>query len=179
MPAKTVKKQSKLGAFFSKLNPNSPAKKLLAFVLVFAVLGGGYYAYRSFAATGDVTVSAEAFTGGARVFVESNGKRVFLEKKLTSPIVYTKTFAGGWYICVNARDSAGVTDTMTVKFTGQYGRTVTQRVKSGWGEAITNVYGGVAIAEPLHAPDDITITISGNDTIRVRQVQFSKDKNCP
>ncbi len=63
MPAKTVKKQSKLGAFFSRLNPNSPKKKLLLFVLVFAVLGGGYYAYSSFAASITVRYNATVFSG--------------------------------------------------------------------------------------------------------------------
>ncbi len=63
MPVKKVRKQSKLGSLFSKLNPNSPKKKLMLFVLVFAVLGGGYYAYSSFAATGThiVTVAYQPY----------------------------------------------------------------------------------------------------------------------
>jgi hypothetical protein len=48
--AKNMKK-SPLAAFFAKLNPNSPKKKLLAFAIVFAIAGGGYYVYTSFAAT--------------------------------------------------------------------------------------------------------------------------------
>jgi hypothetical protein len=48
---KTVKKSGKLSNFLSKLNPNTPKKKLLTFVIVFALAGGGYYAYKSFAAT--------------------------------------------------------------------------------------------------------------------------------
>jgi hypothetical protein len=47
MPAR--KKQSKLRTILSKLNPNSPKKKFILFIAVFAVLGGGYFAYKSFA----------------------------------------------------------------------------------------------------------------------------------
>lgn len=49
---KKSKKNSKLSGFLSKLNPNSPKKKLLLFVLVFGVIAGGFYAYRSYAWVG-------------------------------------------------------------------------------------------------------------------------------
>lgn len=50
MPTKKSKaKSGKLGSFFSKLNPNSPKKKLLLFVVVFGLIAGGFYTYRSFA----------------------------------------------------------------------------------------------------------------------------------
>lgn len=48
---KSAKKPSKFGNFLSKLSPNTPKKKFLTFALVFAIAGGGYYAYSSFAAT--------------------------------------------------------------------------------------------------------------------------------
>ena len=50
MPSKP-KKQSKLSSLWSKVKPNTPAKKLLAFVLVFGVIAGGYFAYQSFASS--------------------------------------------------------------------------------------------------------------------------------
>lgn len=50
--AKTVKKQSKLSAVLTKLKPNTGKKKLLLFVVIFALIGGGYMTYKSFAATG-------------------------------------------------------------------------------------------------------------------------------
>lgn len=51
MPAKTksAPKSGKLGNFFRKLTPNSPKKKLLLFVVVFGLIAGGFYAYRTFA----------------------------------------------------------------------------------------------------------------------------------
>lgn len=54
MPAKksTTKSSGKFGNILRKLNPNSPKKKLLLFVLIFGVIAGGFYAYRSFASTG-------------------------------------------------------------------------------------------------------------------------------
>ncbi len=73
---KSTKQQNKLGSFFRKLNPNTPAKKLLAFVLIFAMLGGGYYAYRSFAATTTVkTYHASDFgsSSGITRSTERNG----------------------------------------------------------------------------------------------------------
>jgi hypothetical protein len=51
MPAKT--KTSKKSAFLSKINPNTPIKKFFLFVIIFALLGGGYFAYKSFAATNE------------------------------------------------------------------------------------------------------------------------------
>jgi len=46
----TSKKQpSKLNSFAVKLNPDTPRKKLMSFVLVFALIGGSVYAYQTFA----------------------------------------------------------------------------------------------------------------------------------
>ncbi len=47
MPVK--KKQSKLKRFGRALVPNTKLKQLLAFILVFGAVGGGYFLYRSFA----------------------------------------------------------------------------------------------------------------------------------
>lgn len=49
MPQK--KNQSKLQKLGNWLKPTSPKKGMLLFAIVFAVLGGGYMAYKSFAAT--------------------------------------------------------------------------------------------------------------------------------
>ncbi len=49
MPA--TKKQSKANKVLNWLNPTSPAKSMLLFALAFAIVGGGYMAYRSFAAS--------------------------------------------------------------------------------------------------------------------------------
>ncbi len=50
MPAKK-KKQTKSSKLFSALNPTTPLKKFLMFIVVFALVGGGYYLYKSHAAT--------------------------------------------------------------------------------------------------------------------------------
>ncbi|MDQ3158676.1 MAG: hypothetical protein M3P98_00875 [bacterium] len=46
-----LKKQSKTKKILSKLDPNTGKKRLVAFIIVFALIGGGFYAYRSFAST--------------------------------------------------------------------------------------------------------------------------------
>ncbi len=52
-PKVTVKKQnSALKQLFQHLNPNTGKGKFLLFLITFAVIGGSYMAYRSFAATG-------------------------------------------------------------------------------------------------------------------------------
>jgi hypothetical protein len=48
-PKKT--KQSKFSSVIYRLKPGTPKKKLLLFVIIFALLAGGYYAYSTFAAT--------------------------------------------------------------------------------------------------------------------------------
>ncbi len=80
MAKKSTKRQGKMRRFFNKLNPNSPAKKLVAFVLVFAVLGGGYYAYRSFASTeqGVVNGNIVALRGQFHLASSSSQHGVFL-----------------------------------------------------------------------------------------------------
>ena len=45
------KKTKKPSGLFRRLNPNTPAKRALIFILVFGVIGGGYLAYKSFAST--------------------------------------------------------------------------------------------------------------------------------
>lgn len=50
MPSKK-KKSTKSKKLINWLRPSSPAKGMLLFALVFAVLGGGYMTYRSFAFT--------------------------------------------------------------------------------------------------------------------------------
>lgn len=57
---KTAPLKARKTSFWQKIKPTTPGKKLLAFVLVFAILGGGYFAYRSFAAIDHIdTVLAE------------------------------------------------------------------------------------------------------------------------
>ncbi len=43
------KSQSKVRRIFRALNPGTPLKKLLLFVIIFSVLGGGYLLWHSFA----------------------------------------------------------------------------------------------------------------------------------
>ncbi|HSX52767.1 MAG TPA: hypothetical protein VLF90_00120 [Patescibacteria group bacterium] len=50
MPAKK-KKQSRATKVLNWLNPTSPAKSMLVFAIVFAIVGGGIAAYKSFAFT--------------------------------------------------------------------------------------------------------------------------------
>lgn len=70
---KSNTKKSKLGSFFSKLNPNSPKKKLLLFVVVFGLIAGGFYAYRSFAATGGGTYRVRDFYTKDGAYTNYNG----------------------------------------------------------------------------------------------------------
>ncbi len=83
MKTKTSKQNSKLNEFFGRLAPNTPVKKLVAFILVFAVLAGGYYAYRSFAAVSTVkTYYADDFMPETRSTRAANPSR----SNLTSTI---------------------------------------------------------------------------------------------
>lgn len=44
-------KNSKFTKLLVQLNPFSPKRRFLTFIIVFAIIGGGYFVYRSFAAT--------------------------------------------------------------------------------------------------------------------------------
>jgi len=53
-PMPTNKKQSKAKKLLNWLKPTSPAKGALLFAIVFAVIGGSYTAYKSFAASNSI-----------------------------------------------------------------------------------------------------------------------------
>lgn len=74
---KTVgkKQRSKLSQLLLRINPNTPAKKLLTFMLVFGVLGGGYFAYSSFAATSNLFTSYFVKVEGCRNSIDKNKVR--------------------------------------------------------------------------------------------------------
>lgn len=57
-----TKKQSKARKVLNWLNPTSPAKGALLFVIAFAVIGGGYMAFKSFAATAAYTYTDTSST---------------------------------------------------------------------------------------------------------------------
>lgn len=56
------KKQSRFSRIKAALKPNTPRKKFLSFILVFALIGGGYMAYRSFAYIPNLSGSDGEFT---------------------------------------------------------------------------------------------------------------------
>lgn len=69
------KKQSKVNRVANVLKPTSPFKGMLLFAVVFAVIGGSYYAYKSFAAESaynfDVIVPYLYTNNGAKVVHDS------------------------------------------------------------------------------------------------------------
>ena len=75
-PVKKAPNKSK-SSFWSKLVPRTPKSQLLVFLLAFAVIGGGYMAYRSFAATGSGVYLAHQMTGenGAWTTKETRGAK--------------------------------------------------------------------------------------------------------
>jgi hypothetical protein len=75
MPFRT--KTSKKSAFLAKINPNTPIKKFFVFVIVFALLGGGYFAYKSFAAVNGSIAFAQQLQpyGTARLVQERGGSK--------------------------------------------------------------------------------------------------------
>ncbi|MDQ3159375.1 MAG: hypothetical protein M3P98_04565 [bacterium] len=76
MPKKNIKSKSNKKSIWSKLKPNTGIKKLVYVVVIFAVIGGGVYAYRSFAASG-TRYSAGTFAGGTPVYgTNAKGKYV-------------------------------------------------------------------------------------------------------
>ncbi len=175
----TKKKQRKLGSFFNKLNPNSPAKKLLAFVLVFAVLGGGYYAYRSFANTNMVIVNASQMTGGTPIYTTVNNKQVMVERRLTSGVSFSINLSSNskYKVCVNARDIHGETDVARYSHgTSGTGALTNFKLKSGWVAPWGNSqFSGGSLGVGLSGKDGAT-----NKTIAIRQVAYIKNGGaCP
>jgi len=72
-------KNNKLKSFLAKLNPETTKAKLVAFVVVFGMLGGGYYVYDTLAFTGKhvVTLVARNYTqqsGVRRMTINPEGK---------------------------------------------------------------------------------------------------------
>lgn len=96
---KTTKKQSKLAAVLTKLKPNTGKKKLLLFVVIFALVGGGYMAYRSFAATGAGVYTADQLEASANTFrldgSNSNGEKRGMPVVVMKPGSNVK-LAGNW-----------------------------------------------------------------------------------
>ena len=71
---KTKKKQSPLSAFSTL----SSGKKLLIFAVIFALIGGAYFAYRSFAATNGTAAFAEQMKlieGRGKIVTERKGMK--------------------------------------------------------------------------------------------------------
>src|SRR5690606_24153414 len=141
----SVKNSGKLRNLLSKLNPNSPKKKLLLFIIVFGLLGGGYYAYRSFADTNMIIVNASQMSGGTPIYATVNNKRVMVERLLTSKVETKIAPLSGqgsrqtWRLCINARDIEGKTD--YIEGTNSWGSTEVMqagapippfKIKNGW-----------------------------------------------
>jgi hypothetical protein len=77
----TKAKKSKSSNFFAKLHFHDPKSRLIIFLIVFAVVGGGIMAYRSFAASQSGTKLyasvnlAPARAGDASMIKESSGSK--------------------------------------------------------------------------------------------------------
>lgn len=67
------KKQSKLQKVLNVLNPTTPKKGLLLFAVVFAVIGGGFMAYKSFAASAIKPPSSLTHNVGVAPIVATDG----------------------------------------------------------------------------------------------------------
>lgn len=121
MPAKN-NKQSKLGSFFSKLSPNSPKKKLLLFVVMFGLIAGGYYAYRSFAATywvennkNAVTISTMHITSNSKGYPTTNGNRqVWDMRGAETNFVTPRDFAYNRRACIHGMPYMHSTISVTI-----------------------------------------------------------------
>lgn len=76
-------KQTKKSSIFSKINWGSKKVQLLLVVLIFGVIGGGYYVYKSSAATAIESRMASTLGGGSNVTdVYSDNKRGQVVKRL-------------------------------------------------------------------------------------------------
>lgn len=85
--AKT-KKKSRLG-LLSKINFRSRKTQFIATILVFALIGGGVYTYRSFAAVGDRTYlfSGECLTRGQSIYSSTQSPRSVLAMQTDGNLV--------------------------------------------------------------------------------------------
>ncbi len=72
---RSSKNQSKLKRTLSWFKPNSPAKKMLLFALVFGIAGGGYYAYNSRAASYSQYADKIHATVTASVFADTHSSK--------------------------------------------------------------------------------------------------------
>jgi hypothetical protein len=132
------KKQSPIAAFFAKLNPNSPKKKLLAFAVVFAIAGGGYYAYTSFAAT--------YYAQGPRLIAQNA--------------------AGSVYACRDARMTGfGQVDTYTIRVNTPRSSSVWVSVLRN---GVSGQYDRPSYTGTSHLFRDVNASANLNDRIRVR-----------
>ncbi len=178
MPAKTLKKQSKLSSFFGKLNPNSPVKKLLAFVLVFAVLGGGYYAYRSFAATSVTVKNSAQLTGGTEVFATVNGKKVSYERVMAPNLatirgMFPKPSKVSVKICVNVRNTDSHSAPVTIRsdYTNANNGNVSfadsevKSIKANWSGWTSSQHNFEQVDLNYQHRDHLRVSVSYRDTI--------------
>jgi len=101
------KKQSFLNKVGRAINPTTPLKKFLLFIAAFAVIGGGYYLYKTHALTGAEPPSA------LRQIISispSNGQQEF---KCLNTYVVTN-FGPLIHNCRQARESLGICSTFAI-----------------------------------------------------------------
>lgn len=117
-------KKSTTSSFFSKLIPRSSKAKLIVFLLAFTVIGGGYMAYQSYAATTYSFNLSQAFEpatsanfsayGNVSAVTESSGAKKDMKvvsmtsatDKAASVMVKNKTFPVGDYeICATVKST--------------------------------------------------------------------------
>ena len=90
----TAKKQpSGVSKALNWLKPTTPAKGMLLFVIVFAIAGGAYYAYKSSAASWTVYPKDFSYSGGAYMSTDTHSsKGTVTVAKLTPNSVITNQF---------------------------------------------------------------------------------------
>ena len=97
----TKKQPNRLRKALNWLKPTTPAKGMLLFIIVFAIAGGGYYAYKS---------SAASYTTYATSLTPIRGAQLIYDDHAKSP-----TYA----VRLNARTDANYTELGTKMFLGQ------------------------------------------------------------
>ncbi|MDQ3158689.1 MAG: hypothetical protein M3P98_00945 [bacterium] len=71
--------KKKNDSFWSKVNPNSPVKKLVLFVLIFAAIGGVWFVYQSFAFCGTTQ-----WSGSCQAVVSDLSVKLDVNKNITN-----------------------------------------------------------------------------------------------
>ena len=110
MAIKSTKKSSRLGKVAKFFNPRSLRGGMALFGLVFALGGGGYYAYKSFAASLAVYPNQFTYSGGSYLGTDTNTSKGTIS---VAKIPYQSQILAKFY--TNFRDPTWVTPCFTVR----------------------------------------------------------------